>query len=138
MKLTKTVSLNGKTVTVSELTVKQIRELWNELAAMSSIGETLQVVSTPFTPQVQALWDACIIGLKPSDLEDYTPGELRVVYDAFAEVNATFLSLAGEAVKANPFLLSLVGLIVNDFLRLYAGSSNVDTETSGDTDTASS
>ncbi|MDQ5985869.1 MAG: hypothetical protein CSYNP_01586 [Syntrophus sp. SKADARSKE-3] len=138
-KLSETVDIGAHIVKVTELTVKQIHELWNELSAMSSLGDaSMAAVPGPFTPKVRALWDATITGIKPEELEDYTPSELKPIYEAFERVNASFFDLATRAVEVNPMLKALGWIVVSDLIKRFAGLSNMDTQESSTTDTPSS
>jgi hypothetical protein len=136
MRQSKDIQINNKTVSVFELTVRDIKSLWKHI-----IGATPEAAKQPIFSNDKILrdyWDKCIHGLKLDETEDMTPSELKVVYDAFMEVNADFFALALQIEGENPMLKALRAVIVNDLMLRYAALSPEDTAESGNTDTASS
>lgn len=136
MRQSKDIQINNKTVSVFELSVRDIKSLWKHI-----IGATPESAEQPIFSNDKILrdyWDKCIHGLKLDETEDMTPSELKVVYDAFMEVNADFFALALQIEGENPMLKALRAVIVNDLMLRYAALSPEDTAESGTTDTASS
>jgi hypothetical protein len=136
MRQSKDIQINNKTVSVFELSVRDIKSLWKHI-----IGATPEAAEQPIFSNDKILrdyWDKCIHGLKLDETEDMTPSELKVVYDAFMEVNADFFALALQIEGENPMLKALRAVIVNDLMLRYAALSPEDTAESGNTDTASS
>lgn len=131
---TKEIELGGRKVTVTELTVRDIKAMWNKL--------------TGFTPQTAGLlnlgnalepyWDMCIKGISLADLDDFAPSELKALSDAFLEVNAVFFDLALQVEGENPVMRSLRLAIMSDLYSRYLASSSEGTKESGTTDTPSS
>lgn len=135
-RLSKELKIEGKTVTVYELTVKDIKKLWKDLT-----GASTEVINVPMFSNDAILrehWDKCVHGLKLEETEDLAPSELKLVYDAFSEVNAIFFDLTLKLEGENPFLKGLRAAVMNDLMLRFAASSPVDTEKSGTMDTVSS
>ena len=117
----KTVEFDGKSVTVHELTVNQIINLLNDdaLSTEGELGmESIRKFAARHLPNVT--------DLKIDDMLSMAPSELKVVYDAFAEVNSVFFDTA-RAVGLEKLLSELKSAIVADFSKLLAGSLNADT-----------
>ena len=136
MRNSKEVKVNDRLVTVLELTVKVIKALWNDITGISAETKTAPL----FTNEKLMMehWDKCIHGIKINEVDDLSPSELKLVYDAFLEVNDIFFDLALKLEKENPFLMSFREAVVSDLMLRFAALSAKDTETSGNTDTASS
>jgi len=84
----KRVKVDDREIEVRELTVADIRKLFDR--AMSLEGGLAEIL--------EALKDLLpmVTDLKPKDFDRMTPSELRVLYEAFREVNADFFgTLAG-------------------------------------------
>lgn len=135
-RLSKELKIEGKTVTVYELTVKDIKKLWKDLT-----GTSAEVIDIPMFSNeaiLQEHWDKCVHGLKLEETDDLAPSELKLVYDAFSEVNAIFFDLTLKLEGENPFLKSLRAVIMTDLMLRFAALSPEDTKTSGTMDTVSS
>jgi len=99
MRKTKTVELDGRKITVKELRLKDIRLI---LEIAEKEDEDLLRQAERLLPLAADL-----------DLEDFdemAPSEIRVVWEAFREVNADFLSLTERLG---------VGRALGDFLRKH-------------------
>ena len=135
-RLTKEVLLEGnKKVTVKEFTVKEIKRLWKELV---ELGSPQNIMSVNITAPMSELWVTAIDGLSIEEVDDFTPSDLKQVYDAFAEVNATFFDLASQVEDVNPMFKNLRLAIVSDLIVRFADSSKEAIPESGITDTVSS
>lgn len=132
----KELKIAGKNITVYEMTVKDIKKLWRDM-----IGATPESSETPMFSNEKLLkthWDKCVHGITLDEADDLVPSELKLIYEAFAEVNAIFFDLALKLEGENPFLKSLREAILNDLTLRFAALSQEATEESGNTDTASS
>lgn len=131
-RLSKEITVAGKRVEVRELTVREIRNFWNTMGnaagqGLDSLGDELK----KFMP-------TCITGLPIEDLDDLTPTELKVVYDAFQEVNKVFFDVAQIVEGNHPLLMDLRLSILSDLIVKFAGLSRKGTQGSSITDSASS
>lgn len=126
---------DNQTVTVFELTTRDIKNLWKSLTELPTGKEGAMLSDLEI---MNTYWDKCIHGLKLADSEDLVPSELKKVYDAFKEVNAVFFDLALKVEGDDPFLKALRLAIVNDLMLKFAAYSSQDTQTSGIMDTVSS
>ena len=132
----KELKIAGKNITVYEMTVKDIKKLWRDM-----IGATPESSEAPMFSNEKLLkthWDKCVHGITLDEADDLVPSELKLIYEAFAEVNAIFFDLALKLEGENPFLKSLREAILNDLTLRFAALSQEATEVSGNTDTASS
>jgi hypothetical protein len=130
------IKIDDKTVTVFELTVKDIKKLWNDMT-----GANPETADMPLFSNEKILrehWDKCVHGLKLEECDDLTLSELKLIYDAFNEVNAIFFDLSLKLEGENPFLKALRAAVLNDLMLRFAALSPADIEASGTTDTASS
>lgn len=135
-RLSKEITVSGKKVTVYEMTVKDIKRLWADLT-----GDSPETKDTPVFSNEKIMnehWDKCIHGIKISETEDLAPSELKLIYDAFTEVNAIFFDLSLKLEGENPFLISFRGAVLKDLMLRFVAFSKEGTQGSGDTDTASS
>lgn len=82
MRKTKTIKIGDREITVKELRVKDIRQ----------ILETAENENDDFLKQIEGLLPL-VTDLKLKDMEDMAPSELKVLWEAFREVNSDFLSL---------------------------------------------
>ena len=129
----KTVEIgDNKSVTVHELKVGQIINLLGD-EALSKDGELGMGSIQTFAKR--HLVNATDLSL--DDAIDMAPSELKVVYDAFAEVNSVFFDIA-RSVGLEKLLAELKTAIVEDFSKLLAGSLSEDMPGLSTTDTPSS
>lgn len=136
MRNSKEVKIGDKTVNVFELTVRDIKQLWSDLTGTNPVPSDMPFFSNDAI--LKTHWDKCVHGLKLEETEDLAPSELKLVYDAFAEVNAIFFDLSLKLEGENPFLKALREAIMNSLMLQFAALSKPDTEESGTTDTDSS
>ena len=116
-----TVELDdGFSVTVHELTVKQIIEILNDKALGESGELEMKSIQGFVSRHLEKATD-----LKFDKIVEMAPSELKLVYDKFAEVNATFFATA-RAVGLDQLLTELKNALVEDFGKLLAGSLNRD------------
>lgn len=129
----KTVEIgDNKSVTVHELKVGQIINLLGD-EALSKDGELGMASIQTFAKR--HLVNATDLSL--DDAIDMAPSELKVVYDAFAEVNSVFFDIA-RSVGLEKLLAELKTAIVEDFSKLLAGSLSEGMPELSTTDTPSS
>jgi hypothetical protein len=136
MRLSKEIKINDKAIAIFELTVKDIKKLWKDLT-----GDSPETADIPMFSNEVILrnhWDKCIHGITLTETDELAPSELKLIYDAFSEVNAIFFDLALRVEGENPFLKGLRQVVLNDLMLRFAASLPVDTKTSGPTDTVSS
>lgn len=131
----KEVVVNGKPITVFELTVKDIKKLWSDITGGSPEAQGVPFFSNDAI--IRNHWTKCIHGVTLEETEDMAPSELKLIYDAFAEVNAIFFDLALKLEGEDPFLKSLRVAVFNDLMLRFAASSPEVTQESGTTDTVS-
>jgi len=135
MRLSKEIKIGEKTVTVYELTVKDIKNLWKDIT-----GESPETADMPmFSNEVilRKHWDKCVHGITLEETDNYALSELKLIYDAFAEVNEIFFDLALKIEGENPFLKGIRQVVWNKLMFLFAASSSMDIEKPGITDTPS-
>ena len=94
MKLRKVVALDAnRSATVHELTVKQVRHLVSQFSTLTA--KPLHDLLGDKFAEAGALLNDCI-DLPPGEsLDDLTGSEIEALSEAFKEVNAAFLRLAG-------------------------------------------
>lgn len=132
----KEVKIGDKLITIYELTVKDIKKLWKDLTRVTPETQEIPFFSNELI--LREHWDKCVHGMKLEETEDLAPSELKLIYDAFSEVNAIFFDLALKLEGENPILKALREDILNSLMLQFAALSAPDTEESGITDTNSS
>jgi len=132
----KELKIAGKNITVYELTVKDIKKLWRDMIGANPGSSDVPMFSNEAL--LKSHWDKCIHGIALEEADDLVPSELKMIYDAFAEVNAIFFDLVLRLEGENPLLKGLRETILNDLMLRFAAYSQEDTKESGSTDTASS
>jgi hypothetical protein len=118
----KTVELDdGKTILVHELTVGQILDLFEDKDLggdgsdeSGSDISSLMKVATRHLPKAT--------NLTFEEMRDMAPSELKVVYDAFAEVNTVFFGIA-RSMGMDKMLIELKQAVIEDFSSLLVVSS---------------
>lgn len=80
MKKTATITINGTTITINELTTRQLMQIKDSISG----GGTVQAMET----MLPLLTDAT-----PEFLLDLAPSELVELYDKVKEVNSAFFTL---------------------------------------------
>lgn len=113
MQKVKAVKIDGrdKPVTVRELRVKDILGLMGE-------GDDSGPDITSLAGMKTALDLVADITLE--EIKELAPSEIKVIYDAFREVNSVFFEVAGT-VGLGKVLDELKQSIVKDFARQFAG-----------------
>lgn len=117
----KTIEIEGKSVTVHELTARQIIGLLND----DALGDRGELSATNILAFAQRHLSHAT-DLKTDEMLEMAPSELRLIYDAFAEVNAVFFDTA-RAVGLETLLSELKSALVEDFSKLLVGSLSQDT-----------
>ncbi len=135
-RLAKEINVSGKKVTVYELTVKDIKKLWQDLTGTGEATKEIPMFSSDKVLRLH--WDKCIHGITIEETDELAPSELKAIYDAFAEVNAIFFDLALKLEGENPFLKSLRAAMLSDLMLRFAALSQEDIQLSGATATPSS
>lgn len=135
MRQSKEITIDNKKVTIYELSVRKIKQLWKD--ATDTSPETGNILIFSNEQILRDHWDECVHGLKLEETEDMAPSELKLIYDGFKEVNAIFLDLVQKLEGVNPFLKGLSEAIMNDLTLRFAVLSPTDTPESGTTDTPS-
>lgn len=123
MAKSKTIKIDDREITVKELKVKVVR-LWFEMSETKE--DNIMTIINQFLPLVT--------NLKIEDVEDMAPSELKLIWEAFKEVNADFLEWV-EHLGITKMLGSLIQKQLNE---AFAGLSSGDTLTPGITDGVSS
>ena len=116
-----------KSVTVHELTVKQIIEVIGDDGLAESVDGS---DAAKDLDAMKALVDKHLpkaTDLKIDEMQDMAPSDLKRVYKAFSEVNAVFFDVA-RAAGLETLLAELKAAMQKDFGRLLAVSSNLDTQ----------
>ena len=85
---TKTIEIDGQKYTVYELTVKQIRQVIEEIDQLSG-DRALEVLAMCSDVTLEAM-------------DDMAPSNIRQLWDAWSEVNRDFLHLVRQAMKRPP------------------------------------
>ena len=118
---TDTVEIGPKTITVKELTVRDIINLVNDKALLgpSSKGKDGTFELEALREQAEEYLPKFITGANMDDLLDMRPSELRQIYDKFMEVNNTFFAVA-RSVGLDQIVGQLKQAVQADFLKLLA------------------
>jgi len=127
MRLSKTIEIGKKTVTIKELRIQDILDLFNWTGNLSFTD--LENLLKTFLPR--------FTDLEFHDFVKLTPSELRAAFEAFKEVNPDFLQ-AFKSLGLTKLVKDLKNAILNDLNAIYANSLKKDTPTSGNTDSPSS
>ena len=129
MRLEKKIDLgDGRSVTVKELRIKDIRKIVIEGAALYDVG-FLEMLTDGFD-NVLHLFSDCI-DLTSQEIEDLSCSEVQAIYEAFKELNAFFfdqIEFVGGAADFKPAISTGPA----------SSSSDTATGTSSTTDGASS
>lgn len=136
MRKTKEIKINDKTVNVFELSVRDIKKLWADITSVSP--ETKEVPILTNDELLRMHWSKCVHGLELADTDDLTPSEMKLIYDAFAEVNADFFALALRLEGEDPFLKAVREMLLNTLILRFAVLFQKDTPESSTTATDSS
>ena len=112
MRKRKTIKIDEKEITVLELRVKDVLEIYEEIEAKKGL-EDIQSQARQFLPKA--------ISLDIQDLKEMAPSELKELYEAFKEVNAVFFE-AAQTLGLGSLLSEAKKSIVKDFGNLCADS----------------
>ena len=131
-RMKKEVTINDRRIVVNELTVKEIRLFWGEPLdkLMGDVGDILLAMK-PF-------YEKAVEGLSFEQVEDHTPSELKLIFDAFMEVNKSFFDAAKVLEGEHPFIIKLRQSIVAELMVRFVNFYTPATRESGTTDGASS
>jgi hypothetical protein len=121
MRKTKTIKIDDREITIRELKVKDIRKIIN------------QAETDDFQRQIEELLPLAT-DLALEDMNDMAPSELKLLWEAFREVNSDFLALAGRLGISQ----ALRGFLQKHLTDALADLSNAGMSTAGSTDSASS
>ena len=124
MPKTKTVKIDNKEITVKELRVKDIRTLL-EIAERAEDDDFLKQAETLIP---------LVTDIKLNDIEEMAPSEIKILWGAFREVNADFLSAIERLGIKEAFISSIRKHLTDAFADLL----NEDMTESGNTDGVSS
>lgn len=124
MRKTKIIKIDNKEITIKELRVKDIR-------TVLEIAENAE--EDDFLKQAETLLPL-VTDIKRDDIEEMAPSEIKILWEAFREVNADFLSVIGRLGIGETF----VKLIQAHLTDALADLSNGDIPGSGTTAGASS
>jgi len=116
---------NKKTVTVKELTVSQVLSVFNRFAKPEEEARGVE----DMLAEAKELFSMSIEGLQWEELKDFTPSELKMLYDKFREVNAVFFDVA-RSLGIEEALGEITRALRNDFISIFAASSKEATRTS--------
>jgi hypothetical protein len=119
MRKTKTIKIDEREITIRELRVKDIRK----------ILESTENDASDMLTQVEDLLPLAT-DLKLRELEDMAPSELKVLWNAFREVNADFLALTGRLGIGK----ALENFVRKNLIDAFADLSKEDMPAPGDTD----
>jgi len=108
MPKTKTVKIDDKEFTVKELRVKDIRTIL-EKAERAEEDDFFKEAET-LIPQ--------ITGIKLDDIEEMAPSEIKILWEAFREVNADFLSAIERLGIKEAFISSIQKHLTDAFADL--------------------
>lgn len=119
MRKSKSIKIDDLEIIVKELRVKDVRKLLD--MAETSEDDMMSLVDQ-FLPMVT--------DLKTDNLENMAPSELKIVWEAFSEVNADFLEWAGRL----GIMKALGSLIQSHLTEAFADSLSVATQAPGSMD----
>lgn len=122
MRKEKTVKIDDKEIKVKELRVKDIRSIIEEAENTENQVELIEKM----LPKA--------ISLSLSDLEELAPSEIKLLWDAFREVNAVFFDVLD---RVEVFKV-LKDAIVQDLTGVFADLSSAVMPEPGTTDSPSS
>ena len=134
MRKIETIKLDGHDeLSVFELTIGQIMDIFD----FQSKGEMeiKDYVIKEVLPK--CVRDKDNNPLDEEKIKQFTPSELKKVYDKFMEVNSDFFLIAKQ-MGAMELIKSIGNAIMSNFLTAFYGSLNEDTTESSSTDTPSS
>lgn len=124
MRKTATFEIDDRKITVKELTVQEILDLFSDF---EKEDETL------FLDQIKRVMNLSVSGLSFDECKALAPSELRLVYEKFREVNAVFFDIAGLLGLGS--VIERVKVTISGILSAeLSGLLNAATPASGNTD----
>ncbi len=115
MRKQKKVKIDNKEIVVKELRVRDMLELMEE-------WDKEQNFSLSYASKIL---ECATEGVNLEDLKDFTPSELKIIWDAFEEVNSVFFK-AAQAVGLGKVVVQIKDSLINDLSRLLVNSSRQD------------
>ena len=119
MRKRKTIKVDSREITVKELMVKEIMDIFNDMTSIE--GNSM----AGFADEIKKILPLAT-DLTLDDLYTMAPSEIKEIYDAIKEVNAVFFDLA-ESLGIAKMLEGVKNSIVSDFSGLVLGSLTQDT-----------
>ncbi|MBF0604598.1 MAG: hypothetical protein HQL07_13010 [Nitrospirae bacterium] len=110
---TETVEVAGRTITISELTLLEVRSLFKRLAANTENGE-IDVVDFGLFPNTDLITIASMIG--DATLDDLTPSQLDKVIEKCREVNQHFFQLRDRMIDVGRKIQEARAATLNELL----------------------
>jgi Tfp pilus assembly PilM family ATPase len=123
MRKHKTIKIDDKEITVKELIVRDVLELFK-----IEDGTPFIKIVDRFLPRTTTL--------TRDELRDMAPSEIKAVVEAWKEVNQDFFGMA-DLIGMGDVVTELVQAVKKDFVRLFFQQLSSGTATSGTTDGAS-
>jgi len=124
MRKSKTIKIDDREITVKELKVKHVYQLINEFEELSF-------------ERITSHWMPKFTDLKPEDIMEFAPSELELVYNAWAEVNASFFKVVDKLGLADVWA-AIRRQMLEELSSLFTSSSSSATREPGSTATRSS
>ena len=128
MRKHKTLKIDDNEITVKELRVDQILEIWESVGA----GNDLDTFKGYIEKHMGKVTDVTL-----DDLRKMAPSEIKQIFEAFKEVNQDFFDLA-QTLGLGKILEKLKNAILTDLSALFAGLLEQAMSELGNTDTPSS
>ena len=116
----KKITINDRKITVFELSVRQIRNIIEEMDSLDNekVLEVLEMCSDVTLEQI----------------EEMAPSDIRQIWDAWSEVNADFLHLIRQAMKRPPIQRAIDDFLSAILTDAFAVLPNAGTPAAGNTD----
>jgi len=107
--LTKTVEIDGRTITVRELTVAEVRAWFHALEQADQADAEVDIIAEGLL-QGASFADICRVSdLEPDGVDALTPSDLNRLVAAAREVNPDFFSLKDRLVSIGQAALAVAG-----------------------------
>jgi DNA-binding GntR family transcriptional regulator len=123
MRKRSTIKIDDREITVKELTVKDVLEIFEAGGDLEKM-DLFELVKVHLPKAVDLTID---------DMKSMAPSDLVTVYEAWREVNSAFFRIA-QAVGLGAILKELAAAMQKDFMTLFFASLKRDTATYGVTD----
>jgi len=134
---TKTLQIDDREVEVRELTVRQIIDLVESDKLFSTGEDSKEGLLGSLSDTLDAHLLKLCTNIKTEDFLEMAPSDIKEIWNAFREVNATFFDVARQAgllEAIENIKEEIVKTIKEDFLKLPAGLLKQDTSESSTTD----